>query len=162
MKIYMNKKGFTLMEVLIGIAILEILIVTTTTILFQINKINKKTSTNYECIKVAQSYMEEIKNNNIMVNGEQYSLKELTELTHKNTYENSDNLLLLDSSYTMKLKVKRIHQDHDISSNNLYLVSICYKDKSHKLCILESYINAIEKPYHEYLELPISEKHFIH
>lgn len=153
----MDKKGFTLMEVLIGIAILEILIVTTTTILFQINKINRKTSTSYECIKVAQSYMEEIKNN-IMINGEPY----LTELTHKNTYENSDNLLLLDSSYTMKLKVKRIHQDHDISSNNLYLVSIYYKDKSNKLCILECYINSKEEPDHEYLELPVSEKNSVY
>jgi prepilin-type N-terminal cleavage/methylation domain-containing protein len=157
MKIYINKKGFTLIEVLIGIVILEILIITTTTILFQVNKINRKTSTTYESIKIAQRYMEEIKNRNIKINGEHYSLKELAELTHKNT----NDLLTLDSSYNMKLRVTSIHQGNHISSSNFYLVTISYKDENNKTNMLENYINPLEESYHEYLEIPISEKDFI-
>ncbi|QZY56975.1 pilus assembly FimT family protein [Crassaminicella profunda] len=140
MKIRIGKNGFTLIEILITVVLLEIIAITTTTILFQLNKINIKTSKTYEINQVAHSYMEEIKCNHLTIDDKNYSIEELQ----------NKEINFFKDQYQIILTVS------NDSYNGLYNVILQIKDKNNNICILESYINFLEETCYD--ELSIEEK----
>lgn len=61
MKKLLNKKGFTIIEVMVTLAVLGIVIVPLMTMFITSQKINNEGSKEYQSIQLAQKYMEEIK-----------------------------------------------------------------------------------------------------
>ncbi|QXM06008.1 type IV pilus modification PilV family protein [Crassaminicella indica] len=137
MKICINQKGFTLIEILIAVVILELITIATATIFLHINKTNIKASKNYEMIKIAQIYMEEIKCNHIAVGNKYYSIEALEDKEIK----------FQKVPYAIILKIHHTHYD------GLYKVNIEVKDKKNNIYILENYINTLKNDCYDEISI---------
>lgn len=115
------------------------IIVVTTPIILQMNKLSKKSTEEYKICRAAQSYVEEIKSSNqISYGNKQYLLNEIVN-QEKNIQINS---------YKGNIKIMKV-----INKFPMYQLDLLLKDKKNN-CVytLSSYINeeSITKCYDEF------------
>lgn len=112
MKIKLNSKGFTLLEIIISMGLLSITICPLLSMIILAAKINKISDIEYKTMQLAQAHMEEIA---VMksIDGEKYTYNDKTKNYERVVYEYDD--------YKTEIKIKRTGEE------NLYSVEVIVK-----------------------------------
>ncbi len=118
MKVKLNSKGFTLLEIIISMGLLSITICPLLSMVILAAKINKISDMEYKTMQLAQTHMEEI---TIMksIDGEKYTYNNKTKNYERVVYEYDD--------YETEIKIKKTGEE------NLYSVEVIVKKDGQKI-----------------------------
>ena len=98
MRFIKNKKGLTLIEIIISIAILSIMIVPILSLTLSSVKTNKKSDEKMQALSLAQKEMEGIKSPKYIIAGYTQSGNELTKISTEGSYKIIETLLIPSQS----------------------------------------------------------------